>query len=83
MEIHHHRYERITIDPEKCFGKPCIRGMRMPVASVLNYLGSGMSIAEMLTEWPELDEEDIRQALGYAAETMEEQVLPYARDEAA
>jgi uncharacterized protein (DUF433 family) len=64
------------MDPEKCFGKPCIRGLRMPVASVLSYLSSGMSIDEILKEWPELEREDIYQALGYAALTMEERIVP-------
>jgi uncharacterized protein (DUF433 family) len=59
MEIRHYRFNRITMDPQKCLGKPCIRGMRMPVTSVLSYLSSGMTIEEMLSEWPELELEDI------------------------
>ena len=76
MEIHHYRFNRITLNPDKCFGKPCIRGLRMPVASVLSYLSSGMTIDEILKEWPELELEDIYQALGYAALTMEERTVP-------
>lgn len=76
MEIRHYQFDRITIDPAKCFGKPCIRGMRMPVASILSYLSSGMSIDAILAEWPDLELEDIYQALGYAASTMEERVVP-------
>lgn len=76
MEIRHYKFNRITLDPEKCFGKPCIRGLRMPVASVLSYLSSGMTIEEILEEWPELEREDIYQALGYASWTMEERVVP-------
>lgn len=76
MEIRHYRFNRITMDPEKCLGKPCIRGMRMPVTSVLSDLSSGMTIEEMLCEWPELELEDIYQALGYAAWVMEERVVP-------
>jgi len=76
MEIRHHSFDRITMDPEKCFGKPCIRGLRMPVASVLAYLSGGMSIDEILEEWPELEREDIYQALGFAAAMMEERVVP-------
>ena len=76
MEIRHYKFNRITLDPDKCFGKPCIRGLRMPVASVLSYLSSGMSVDEILKEWPELDREDIYQALGYAAWAMEERVVP-------
>ncbi len=67
MEIHHYKFQRITLDPEKCFGKPCIRGLRMPVTSVLSYPSSGMTIDEILNEWPELEREDIYEALGYAA----------------
>ena len=76
MEMRHHQFDRITMDPEKCFGKPCIRGLRMPVASVLAYLSGGMSIDQILKEWPELEREDIYQALGFAAALMEEKVTP-------
>jgi len=75
MEIRHHQFDRITLDPEKCFGKPCIRGLRMPVASILNYLGSGLTVDEILEQWPELERQDIYQALGYAAWAMEERVV--------
>ena len=76
MEIRYYKFNRITLDPEKGFGKPCIRGLRMPVASILSYLSSGMTVDEILKEWPELQHEDIYQALGYAAWAMEEKVLP-------
>jgi uncharacterized protein (DUF433 family) len=76
MEVRHYKFERITLDPAKCFGKPCIRGMRMPVASILGYLGSGMTVDEILKEWPELEREDIMQALAYASWAMEERVVP-------
>ncbi|MBF6571682.1 MAG: DUF433 domain-containing protein [Candidatus Binataceae bacterium] len=76
MEIRHHLFDRITMDPEKCFGKPCIRGMRIPVTTVLAFLSGGMSIEEMLKQWPELEREDIYQALGFAAALMEEKVVP-------
>jgi uncharacterized protein (DUF433 family) len=75
MEIQHHLFKRITMDPEKCFGKPCIRGMRMPVTSILAFLSGGMTIDEMLAEWPELEREDILQAIGFAAVLMEERVV--------
>ena len=77
MEIRHYKFQRITLDPEKCFGKPCLRGLRMPVASILSYLSSGMTIEEILNEWPEFEREDIYEALGYAAWTMEERVVPF------
>lgn len=76
MEVHHYKFSRITLDPGKCFGKPCIRGLRIPVASILSYLSSGMSLDEILTEWPELGREDILQALDYAALSMEERIVP-------
>ncbi|MEW6202691.1 MAG: DUF433 domain-containing protein [bacterium] len=72
MEIRHYKFNRITMDPNKCFGKPCIRGLRMPVASILSYLSSGMTIDEILKDWPELEIEDIYEALGYATLAMEE-----------
>ena len=71
MEIRHYKFNRITLDADKCFGKPCIRGMRIPVASILSYLSSGI-----LKEWPELESDDIYQALGYAACVMEEHIVP-------
>lgn len=76
MEIRHYKFDRITLNPEVCFGKPCIRGIRMPVASVLGYLSSGMSIKDILKSWPELEADDIYQALAYASWAMEERVLP-------
>ena len=76
MEIRHYRFNRIRLDPDKCFGKPCIRGLRMPVASILSYLSSGMTMDEVLKEWPELEREDIYQALGYASWAMEERIVP-------
>jgi len=75
MEMRHYKFNRITLDPDKCFGKPCIRGLRIPIASVLSYLSSGMTVDEILKEWPELEPEDISEALGYAACTMEERVV--------
>ena len=76
MEVRHHRFDRITFDPDKCFGKACIRGLRMPIASILVYLGSGMTAEEILTEWPELEAEDLSQALAYASSVLEERVMP-------
>ena len=58
--------DRITIDPDICHGKPCIRGMRWPVAVILDMLGSGMSNAQILEDHPELESDDIKAALHYA-----------------
>jgi uncharacterized protein (DUF433 family) len=76
VEIRHHEFDRITMDPDKCFGKPCVRGLRLPVASILAYLSGGMSIDEMLKQWPDLEREDVYHALGFAATLMEERVVP-------
>ncbi len=78
MAMTHFLSDRITLDPERCFGKPCVRGMRMPVASVLAHLASGMTTSDMLREWREMEEADIQQALGYAAWAMEERVVSAA-----
>jgi uncharacterized protein (DUF433 family) len=59
---------RITIEPGKRSGKPCVRGMRITVYDVLSYLASGMSVAEVLDDFPYLTDEDIRACLAYAAE---------------
>lgn len=58
--------ERITIDPEICHGKPCIRGMRWPVEVLLDLLGSGMTNVEILSDHPELEQDDITASLHYA-----------------
>lgn len=60
--------DRITIEPDKRSGKPCIRGMRITVSDVLDYLASGMSEGEILAEFPDLEKEDIKAALAFAAE---------------
>lgn len=59
--------ERITIEPGKCGGKPCIRGMRITVYDVLDYLASGMSHEDILQDFPDLAEEDLRACLSFAA----------------
>ena len=58
----------ITIEPGKRSGKPCIRGMRITVTDVLDYLAGGMSIPQILADFPELTEEDIRACLAFAAD---------------
>lgn len=58
----------ITIEAGKRSGKPCIRGMRITVSDVLEYLAAGMSTAEILSDFPELTDEDIRACLAFAAE---------------
>ncbi len=60
--------DRISIDPAKRSGKACIRNLRITVADVLSYLASGMTEAEILADFPELEPDDIRAALAFAAE---------------
>lgn len=59
--------DRITVDPEICLGQPTIRGMRITVSVILKQIASGMTTQEILKAYPELEEEDIIQALKYAA----------------
>jgi uncharacterized protein (DUF433 family) len=59
--------ERITINPQQCGGRPCIRGMRIRVKDVLDLLASGVPQEEILTDFPYLEPEDIRAALEFAA----------------
>jgi len=61
-------FDRITVDPGKRSGKPCIRGLRITVSDVLEYLASGMTEAGILAYFPELTSEDIRACLVFAAE---------------
>lgn len=60
--------DRITIEPGKRGGKPCIRGMRITVYDILDYLASGMSEDEIVSDFPELEKEDIRACLAFAAD---------------
>lgn len=61
-------HERITITPGKRGGKPCIRGLRITVYDVLDFLASGLSVEEIVEDFPELEREDIFAALGFAAD---------------
>lgn len=60
--------DRITIEPGKSAGKPCIRGLRITVSDVIDYLASGMTTEEVLADFPDLEQEDIRAALSFAAD---------------
>ena len=59
---------RISIDPNICFGKPCIKGTRIWVSLILDFLASGMTINEIRAEYPQLTVEDVRAAIAYGAE---------------
>jgi uncharacterized protein (DUF433 family) len=67
--------QRISVDPNVCFGKPCIRGTRIWVSLILDWLASGMSIEEVLGEYPQLRGEDIRAAIAYGAEMARERFV--------
>ena len=66
---------RISINPNICFGKPCIRGHRIWVSLILDFLASGTTIAEILADYPELEEADIYACLAYGAELSRERYL--------
>ena len=66
---------RIWIDPERCFGKPCIRGHRIWVSLILDMLASGMSEREILKDYPQLEPEDIRACIAYGAEMSRERYV--------
>lgn len=67
--------ERITIEPGKCGGRPCIRGLRIRVKDVLGLLAAGASHPEILEDYPDLEEADILAALEYAAEQSDHSIL--------
>jgi uncharacterized protein (DUF433 family) len=69
-------FPRITVDPEQMDGLPCIRGLRIPVATVVDMVASGMSEDEILRDFPDLEREDIRESLRYAAAAVRERQLP-------
>ena len=60
-------FDRITVDPQQCDGKPRIRGLRIPVHLILRLLANGKTPADVVTAYPELEPADIQQAMGYAA----------------
>lgn len=69
-------FTRITVDPKQMGGAPCIRGFRIPVATVIDMVADRMSEKEILEDFPDLEPEDIREALLFAAEAVRERELP-------
>jgi uncharacterized protein (DUF433 family) len=69
-------YERITVNAQQMGGVPCIRGLRIPVATVIGMVADGMTFAEILEAYPDLVEEDLREALRFSADAVRERVLP-------
>ena len=70
------KFMRITVEPNKMGGVPCIRGLRVPVATVVGMVANGMTAKEILEEYPDLEPEDIRESLFFAAEAVRERELP-------
>jgi uncharacterized protein (DUF433 family) len=72
------KFARITVEPTQMGGVPCIRGLRIPVATVVGMVADGMTAAEILAGYPDLHAEDIAEALRYAADAVRERELPLA-----
>ncbi len=72
------KFTRITVNSQQMGGVPCIRGLRIPVATVVDMVADGMKEAEILNAYPDLVEADIYEALQYAAEAVRERELPLA-----
>ncbi|MCR9247929.1 MAG: DUF433 domain-containing protein [bacterium] len=74
-------FDRITVDPEQMAGVPCIRGLRIPVATVVGMLADGMSTEQILEAFPDLVAEDVQEALRYASDAVREREIPLRRAE--
>jgi len=70
------QFQRITVNPAQMGGAPCLRGLRIPVATVVGMVAGGMTDAAILAAYPDLELEDIRQSLRYAAEAVRERQIP-------
>ena len=70
------KFTRVTVNPNQMGGVPCIRGLRIPVATVVGSVADGMSDAEILEAFPDLTADDIHEALRFAAEAVRERTLP-------
>ncbi len=73
------QFTRISVSPEKMGGVPCIRGLRIPVATVVGMIADGMTEDQILGAYPDLEREDIREALRYAAEAVREREIPLVK----
>lgn len=70
------RFTRISVDPKQMGGVPCIRGLRIPVATLVGMVADGMTTADILATYPDLERDDIQEALHYAADAVRERELP-------
>jgi uncharacterized protein (DUF433 family) len=71
-------FTRVTVNPEQMGGIPCVRGLRIPIATVIGMIADGMTEKEIFAAYPDLEREDIYEALRYAADAMRERELPLA-----
>lgn len=70
------KFNRITVNPNQMGGVPCVRGLRIPVATVVGIIADGMTEEEILRAYPDLERQDLQEALRYAAEAVRERELP-------
>ncbi|MGH6842689.1 MAG: DUF433 domain-containing protein [Methylocella sp.] len=70
------KFRRITVNPKQMGGMPCIRGLRIPIATIVAMVAEGMTMEEILKSFPDLEHEDIREALLYAARALQEREIP-------
>lgn len=70
------KLDRVTVDPQVFQGQPCIRGMRIPVSLIVKLVSAGKTTDEIIDDYPELEKEDIRQALEFAAWMTSEKTFP-------
>ena len=77
----HMPFERVTIDPRQMGGVPCLRGLRIPVATIVALVAEGQTPQDILALYPDLEAEDVREALLFAAEAVRERALPLAAGE--
>lgn len=73
------KFSRITVNPAQMGGMPCIRGLRIPVAAVVDMVAQGMEKKEILAAYPDLSGDDIREALQFAAEAVRERTIPLVK----
>ena len=78
----HELINRISSDPEVCFGKPCIKETRIWVSMILDLLADGMTFQQIINEYPSLKEDDIRAAIAYAAEVTREKLIDITNEAA-
>lgn len=81
MSANEEKFSRITVAQDQMGGVACIRSLRIPVATIVGLLGEGSSVKEILEDYPDLEAEDIHQALQFAAEALQEKQIPIIKKE--